>query len=72
MKWVPWLLGGIILGFLLGGVGPRRELSRLNEDTFNLDLIVMGLLCRSGITCHIGVKSRLAMFFNISSRCETQ
>jgi hypothetical protein len=32
----------------------------------------MGLLYRSGITCHIGVKSRLAIFFNISSRCETQ
>jgi hypothetical protein len=39
------------------------ELSSLSEDTFNLDLIVIGLLCRSGITCHMGVKSRLAIFF---------
>ncbi len=38
------------------------ELFGLNADTFNLDLIVMGLLCRSGITCHMGVKSRLAFF----------
>ncbi len=45
------------------GFLPNFELSSLNEHTFNLDLIVIGLLCRNGITCHMGVKSRLAIFF---------
>jgi len=31
----------------------------------------MGLLCRSGITCHMGVKRRLVNYYNISPKCRT-
>ena len=44
----------------------------LSRIIYDISSPQMGLLCRSGITCHMGVKSRLAIFCNISPKCRTQ
>jgi hypothetical protein len=31
MRQLGWAFGGVVLGFLIGGVGPNRELAELNE-----------------------------------------
>jgi hypothetical protein len=32
MRGLVWLLGGVVAGFLLGGIAPRRELAELRRD----------------------------------------
>jgi len=44
-------------------------ISQIIYDIFSFQI---GLLCRRGITCHTGVKSRLVNYYNIPSKCRTR